>query len=61
MGFPGGLVVKKPSANVGDKDSILGSGRSPGEEMASPAFLPGKSHGKRILAGYSPWGYKSQP
>ena len=32
MGFPGGLVVKKPSANVGDKDSILGSGRSPGEE-----------------------------
>ena len=22
-------------------------------------FLPGKSHGQRILAGYSPWGHKS--
>ena len=22
----------------------------------SPAFLPGKSHGQRSLAGYSPWG-----
>ena len=27
------------------------------EEMApTPVFLPGKSHGQRILAGYSPWG-----
>ena len=24
----------------------------------TPAFLPGKSHGQRILAGYSPWGCK---
>ena len=23
-----------------------------------PAFLPGESHGKRSLAGYSPWGCK---
>ena len=23
-------------------------------------FLPGESHGQRSLAGYSPWGYKSQ-
>ena len=23
-----------------------------------PIFLPGKSHGQRILAGYSPWGWK---
>ena len=22
-------------------------------------FLPGKSHGQRILTGYSPWGHKS--
>ena len=22
------------------------------------AFLPGKSHGQRSLAGYSPWGHK---
>ena len=24
--------------------------------MATPAFLPGKSHGQRSLVGYSPWG-----
>ena len=23
-----------------------------------PVFLPGKSHGQRSLAGYSPWGHK---
>ena len=29
------------------------------EEMASaPVFSPGKSHGQRSLAGYSPWGHK---
>ena len=29
------------------------------EEMATPpVFLPGKSHGPRSLAGYSPWGHK---
>ena len=27
--------------------------------MATPqVFLPGKSHGQRSLAGYSPWGHK---
>ena len=24
----------------------------------TPIFLPGKSHGQRSLAGYSPWGSK---
>ena len=24
----------------------------------TPLFLPGKSHGQRILAGCSPWGHK---
>ena len=24
----------------------------------TPVFLPGKSHGWRILEGYSPWGHK---
>ena len=29
------------------------------KEMATtPVFLPGKSHGQRSLAGYSPWGHK---
>ena len=26
------------------------------EMAATPVFLPGKSHGQRSLAGYSPWG-----
>ena len=28
------------------------------EWLPTPAFLPGKSHGRRSLAGYSPWGCK---
>ena len=24
----------------------------------TPVFLPGESHGQRILSGYSPWGRK---
>ena len=26
--------------------------------IPTPVFLPGKSHGQRSLAGYSPWGHK---
>ena len=26
----------------------------------TPVFLPGESQGQRSLAGYSPWGHKSQ-
>ena len=26
--------------------------------QCTPIFLPGKSHGQRVLAGYSPWGHK---
>ena len=47
-----GPVVKNPPANAGDSSSIPGSGRSPGEGV----LLPGKYHGQRGLAGYSPWG-----
>ena len=28
------------------------------EEEPTPVFLPGKFHGQRSLAGYSPWGHK---
>ena len=38
-GFPGGLVVKNPSANakdIGDVGLIPGSGRSPGEGNGNP-------------------------
>ena len=46
--------------NVGDLDSVPGSGRSPGEGNGNPLQYSGleKSHGPRSLVGYSPWGRK---
>ena len=35
-GFPGGSVVKNPSANAASAGSIPGSGRSPGEGNGNP-------------------------
>ena len=57
------LVVTHPPANARDaRDpaSIPGCGRFPGEGNGNPlpVFLPGKFHGERSLAGYSPWGRK---
>ena len=59
-GLPGSSMVKNLPANAGDKGSILGSGRFPWrrEWLATPIFLPGESHGKRSLVGYSPWDCK---
>ena len=39
IGFPGDSVVKNPSANAGDLDSIPGWGRSPEEEITHPSIL----------------------
>ena len=52
----GGSEVKASACNVGDLGSIPGSGRSPGEghRQPTPVFLPGESHGRRSLVGYSP-------
>ena len=36
MGFPGGSDDKVSACNVGDPDSIPGSGRSPGEGNGNP-------------------------
>ena len=36
LGFPGGSVVKNPSASAGDSDSIPASGRSPGGGHGNP-------------------------
>ena len=36
MGFPGGLMIKKPPANAEDMCSISGSGRSLGEGNGNP-------------------------
>ena len=53
-----GSVVKQSACDVGDPASIPELRRSPGEENGNPfpVFLPGKFHGQRSLAGYSPWG-----
>ena len=53
-------MVKDPLANAGDDASIPGSGKIHWRRkwQLTPAFLPGKSHGKRSLVGYSPWGHK---
>ena len=56
------LEVNNPPANSGNvrnSGSIPGSGRSREKEMATPAFLPGESHGQRSLVGHSPWGHKA--
>ena len=55
------LVVKNLPANV--EDMIYGF--DPWFEncwrrkwQPTPIFLPGKFHGQRSLAGYTPWGHK---
>ena len=62
-GFPGGAVVKNPSAQC---RKYRRHGFSPWVKkipwsrkwQPTPVFLSGKSHGQRSLAGYSPWGHK---
>ena len=52
------LAVKNLPANAGHVHSILGSGKSPGEEndnLLQYSCLE-KSHGQRNLEGYSPRG-----
>ena len=51
------LGVMNPSVNAGDTGSILGSGRFPGQKMAThSSILPGEFHGQKSLVGYSTWG-----
>ena len=62
-GFPSSAVVKNPPANAG---GIRDTGSNPWVRkipwrrkwQPAPVFLPGKSHGQRSLAGYSPKGHK---
>ena len=49
-------MVKNLPVNEGDTGLFPGLGRSPGEGNGNPLH-PGKSHGQRSLAGYSPWGH----
>ena len=55
------IAVNNLPANAGDlrdSGSHHESRRSLGGEQPNPVFLPGKFHGQRSLAGYSPWGCK---
>ena len=59
MGFPDDPAGKESACiagDTGDAGFIPWSGRSPGGGKWQPTrvFLPGKSHGQRSLAGYSP-------
>ena len=57
--LPSRLKQQRICYNAGDLGSVPGSGRSPGEGwQPTPVFLPGESHGRRSLAGYSSWGPK---
>ena len=63
LGFPGGSVVKNSPKSACQARNV---GLIPGWEGAlkrrkwqpMPIFLPGKSFGERILAGYGPWTLK---
>ena len=56
LDFPGGSDSKASANNAGHPGSIPGLGRFPGEGNGNPLLK--KSHGQRILVGYSPWGRK---
>ena len=56
VGFPGGSVVKNPAAMRPGFNPWVRKGRR--KWQPAPVFLPGKSHGQKILVGYSPWGCK---
>ena len=60
-GFPGGASGKEPACQCG---RCTRHGFNPWDrkipwrraQQRNPVFLPGESHGRRGLVGYSPWG-----
>ena len=57
MGLPRWLRGKNPPANAGDVEDpclILGKITWRRKWESTPVFLPGKFHGQRSLADYSP-------
>ena len=62
-GFPSGSDGKESACIAGatrDTGQDPWVGKIPWRKawQPNPVFLPGKSHGQRSLAGYSPWGHK---
>ena len=64
QGFPHSSVGKNLPSVQETWVRLFGSwvGKIPWKRkwQPTPVFLPGESHGQRSLAGYSPWGHKSQ-
>ena len=59
MGFPGGSDDKESLYNAGGEfDPWVGKNPWRTTWQPTPVFLPGESHGKRGVAGCSPWGRK---
>ena len=57
--FGGQVRWKESACNLGDPDSIPGSGRSPGERNGNPLqYSCLENSMERSLVGYSPWGHK---
>ena len=56
----GGIVVKNPPANAGDMVQSMGWEDPLEKVMVTLVHLPGESHGRRSLKGYSPRGHKSR-
>ena len=60
LGFTGGSEGKESAYNMGGLGPIPMFGRSPEGRHGNPLQYSclENPHGKRILAGYSPWGHK---
>ena len=52
------MVKNPPSVKEIQVQSLVGEDPLEKEMQPAPVFFPGKSHGQRSLAGYSPRGYK---
>jgi len=59
-GFPGGSDSKKICLQCKKPRFSLWIGKIR-EWQPTPAFLPGKSHGQKSLAGYSLWDHQKGP
>ena len=55
-----GSDTKESACKAGDLGSTPWLGGYPWrrEQLPTPVFLPGESHGQRSQVGYSPWGHK---
>ena len=62
LGFSGGSAIKKLPAMQEPSGFDPWVRKIPWrrKQQPTPMFLPGKSHGQRLLEGYSPWGCRVQ-